>query len=104
MKTVRDLPVQGKRVLVRVDFNVPMENGAVTDDTRVRAALPTIEYLAGQKAQVILISHLGRPKGQPNPKYSLAPAARVLGSLLKKTVAFAPDCVGPAAQDRKSVG
>jgi phosphoglycerate kinase len=75
-----------------------MEKGAITDDTRVRASLPTINYLLGKKARVILISHLGRPKGQVNPKYSLAPVAQHLSQLLKKPVAFAPDCVGPAAE------
>jgi len=98
VKLMKDLAVAGKRVLVRVDYNVPMEKGAITDDTRVRASLPTINYLLGKKARVILISHLGRPKGQVNPKYSLAPVAQHLSQLLKKPVAFAPDCVGPAAE------
>jgi phosphoglycerate kinase len=95
---MKDLAVAGKRVLVRVDYNVPMDKGAVTDDTRMRASLPTINYLLGNKARVILMSHLGRPKGQVNPKYSLAPVAQHLSQLLKKPVAFAPDCVGLAAE------
>ncbi len=97
-KSLKDLTVKDRRVLVRVDFNVPMDKGAVTDDTRVRASLPTLNHLIGAGARVILISHLGRPKGAPNPKYSLAPVAQHLSQLLKKPVAFAPDCVGPAAE------
>ncbi len=99
IKPLQSLSVQGKRVLVRVDYNVPMEKGAVTDDTRIRASLPTLKHLLDQKARVILMSHLGRPKGQPNPKYSLAPVAQHLGQMLKKPVAFAPDCVGAPAEN-----
>lgn len=97
-KTVKDINVKGKKVLVRVDFNVPLKDGVVGDDTRVRAAMPTIQYLLDQGAAVILFSHLGRPKGGPDPKYSLKPVAVHLGKLLGKPVAFAEDCVGPLAE------
>jgi len=98
-KTVEDVDVAEKRVLVRVDFNVPQdETGAITDDRRIRAALPTIEYLIAQNARVILASHLGRPKGGPTPKYSLAPVAERLSQLLGKPVPLAPDSIGPQVQ------
>lgn len=98
-KTVRDLDVAGKKVLVRVDFNVPLnDKGEITDDTRITASLPTIQYLLEQKAAVILMAHLGRPKGQVKPELSLAPVAKHLGKLLGKKSLFAPDCVGEAAQ------
>lgn len=98
-KTVRDLDVAGKKVLVRVDFNVPLnDKGEITDDTRITASLPTIQYLLEQKAAVILMAHLGRPKVQVKPELSLAPVAKHLGKLLGKKILFAPDCVGEAAQ------
>ncbi|HEX7432311.1 MAG TPA: phosphoglycerate kinase [Anaerolineaceae bacterium] len=97
-KTVNDIDVNGKRVLVRVDFNVPIKDGKVGDDTRIRAALPTIEYLLQHGAAVILCSHLGRPKGGPDPKLSLRPVADYLSGLMGKPVAFAEDCVGPATE------
>jgi len=99
INTVKDLDVKSKRVFVRVDFNVPLnENKAVADDTRIRAAIPTIEYLTGKGARVILASHLGRPKGQANEKYSLAPVAAKLGEIMGKPIAFAKDCVGEEAR------
>ncbi|HEX7567738.1 MAG TPA: phosphoglycerate kinase [Anaerolineaceae bacterium] len=97
-KTVRDIDVKGKKVLVRVDFNVPLKDGKVDDGTRVKAALPTIQYLLDHGAAVILCSHLGRPKGGPDPKYSLKPVAEYLSTLMGKPVAFAADCVGPVAE------
>lgn len=97
-KTVRDIDVKGKRVLVRVDYNVPIKDGKVGDDTRIRAAMPTLNYLLEHGAAVILFSHLGRPKGGPDPKYSLKPVAEHLSQLLGKPVAFAEDCVGPVAE------
>lgn len=97
--TIRDVDLKGKRVLVRVDFNVPVENGVITDDTRIRAAVPTIKaILAQQPKSVVLMSHFGRPKGGPDPKYSLAPVAPALAALLGVDVAFAPDAVGEAAE------
>ena len=89
----------GKRVIVRVDFNVPLKDGVITDDGRVRAALPTLHHLIGQGARVIACSHLGRPDGEPNPKYSLEPVAQRLSELLGTPVAFARDTVGTSAQD-----
>ena len=97
-KTVKDIDVKGKKVLVRVDFNVPIKEGKIGDDTRVRAALPTIEYLLKQGAAVILCSHLGRPKGGPDMAFTLRPVAEHLGKLLGKPVKFAEDCVGPKAE------
>jgi phosphoglycerate kinase len=98
-RTIRDLELRGRRVFIRVDFNVPLKNGVIGDDTRVRASLPTIQYAldAGAKV-VVLASHLGRPKGKPNPEMSLKPVAERLADALGRPVAFAEDCVGPAAQ------
>jgi phosphoglycerate kinase len=93
-KTVRDIDLKGKRVLMRVDFNVPMEGGKVTDDKRIKAALPTIKYVLEQGASLILMSHLGRPKGGPDPEFSLKAAADVLAGHLGLPVRMAPDCIG----------
>lgn len=97
-KTVRDVDFSGKRVLVRVDFNVPIKDGKVTDDTRIRAALPTIEYLLKQGASVILFSHLGRPKNGPDPKYSMKPTADYLSGLVSAPVKFVEEAAGPKAK------
>ncbi len=98
--SIRNLDLAGKRVFVRVDFNVPIKNGVIGDDTRIRASIPTIQYALGRgAAAVVLASHLGRPKGQPNPDFSLKPVATRLAELLRKPVAFADDCVGPAAAE-----
>lgn len=98
-KTIEDIDVKGKRVLVRVDFNVPLKEGVVGDDTRIRAALPTIEYLLNHGAAVILCSHLGRPKGGPEAKFSMRPVGEYLSKLLGKPVAFAEDCIGKKAEE-----
>jgi phosphoglycerate kinase len=97
-KTIRDADVRGRRVLVRVDFNVPMDGAAITDDRRIREALPTIRYLLERGAIVVLCSHLGRPKGKPDPAFTLAPVAERLGRLLGRAVPLLPDCVGPQVE------
>ncbi len=97
-KMITDLDVRNKRVLVRVDFNVPLKDGVIKDDTRIQAAIPTIQYLLDHHAAVILASHLGRPKGSPVAEYSLKPVADYLGTLLKAPVKFAEDCIGDQAR------
>jgi len=96
--SIRDLDLRGKRVFIRVDFNVPIKNGAITDDTRITSSLPTVRLALDQGATVILASHLGRPKGKPAPEYSLQPVAARLGDLLKRPVTFASDCIGEPAK------
>lgn len=97
-KTIKDIDVKGKKVLVRVDFNVPMADGNVTDDRRIRAALPTINYVLDNGGSLILMSHLGRPKDEPDPKFSLKAAAARLGELINREVKMMDDCVGPAVE------
>jgi phosphoglycerate kinase len=97
-KTVKDIDLKGKRVFMRVDFNVPMADGKVTDDKRIRAALPTIQYVLDQGASLLLASHLGRPKGSRNPEFSLKAASEALAALLGKPVQMALDCVGPEVE------
>jgi phosphoglycerate kinase len=97
-KTVQDIDLKGKRVIMRVDFNVPMAEGKVTDDKRIKASLPTIKYILEQGASLILMSHLGRPKGGPDPEFSLKAAAEVLAGHLGKPVQMAPDCIGEEVQ------
>lgn len=101
-KTIEDIDVSGKKVLVRVDFNVPIRDGTVGDDTRIQAALPTLEYLLEHKATLILCSHLGRPKGELQPEFSLEPVSERLSQLLKRQVIFAKDCIGPVAEKAAS--
>lgn len=97
-KTVKDIDIKGKRVFMRVDFNVPMAEGKVTDDKRIKAALPTIKYCLEQGASLLLASHLGRPKGGPDPEFSLRAASEVLAGHLGIPVKMAPDCVGPEVE------
>ena len=103
--SIRDLTVEDREVLMRVDFNVPLDEGAITDDTRIEAALPSIRHLIEGGARVVLCSHLGRPKGEPDPRYSLRPVAVRLSELLGKEVSFANDCIGEdAASGRAQLG
>jgi len=99
--SIKDLQLKGQRVFIRVDFNVPLKNGVIGDDTRIKASLPTIQYALGQGATVVLASHLGRPKGKVNPEMSLRPVADRLAQLLGQPVAFATDCVGEQASAAK---
>src|SRR5277367_1629238 len=98
--SIRDLDLTGKRVFIRVDFNVPLERGQVAEDTRIRETIPTIKFAINRGARLILASHLGRPKGKPDPKYSLKPVVARLAELLGKAVVFAADCVGPDAESK----
>ena len=98
--TIEDLDIREKRLFIRVDFNVPLdENQNITDDTRIRSALPTINFAIDSGAKIILASHLGRPKGKPDPKYSLAPVAKRLQRLLDREVTFLTDCIGPEVRE-----
>ena len=101
-KTIEDIDVKGKRVLVRCDFNVPLKDGVITDDKRIRESLPTIKYLVEHGAKVILCSHLGRPKGEFKPEFSMAPVAKRLSELLGKDVALATDVIGDSAHELAS--
>src|SRR2546426_10225840 len=96
--TISDLDLKGKRVFIRVDFNVPLKDAAVTDDTRIRETLPTLRLAIQKGGRLVLASHLGRPKGGPDAKYSLRPAAKKLEELISRPVGFAPDCVGAEAE------
>jgi len=103
--TINELDLRGKRVFIRVDFNVPLKDGVVTDDTRVRETLPTLRLAIQKGGRLVLASHLGRPKGGPDPKYSLAPVAKKLQDLLERNVEFANDCVGADAEGKsKALG
>src|SRR5204862_6096471 len=96
--TIKDLDLKGKRVFIRVDFNVPLKDGVVTDDTRIRETLPTLRLAIEKGGRLVLASHLGRPKGGPEPKYSLRPAAQKLEELLGRPVVFALACVGSGVE------
>src|SRR3977135_3373613 len=98
--TIKELDLRGKRVFLRVDFNVPLKDGAVTDDTRIRETLPTLRLAIEKGARLVLASHLGRPKGSSNEKYSVKPAAKKLEELLGKHIEFSDDCVGPEAESK----
>ncbi len=100
--SITDLDLHAKRVFMRVDFNVPLADGKITDDTRIEASLPSIKYVMQKGGRLILASHLGRPKGKPESKYSLKPVAARLGELLGKPVGFAPDCIGPEVRTKAS--
>ena len=103
--SIRDLELSGKRVFIRVDFNVPLKDGVVTDDTRIRETLPTLRLAIQKGGRLVLASHLGRPKGGPEPKYSLLPAAKKLEQLIERPVRFASDCVGPIPESKsRSLG
>src|SRR5262245_37685176 len=100
--SISDLDLAGKRVFMRVDFNVPIADGKITDDTRIRASLPSIRYVIEKGGRLILASHLGRPKGKPESKYSLKPVAARLSELLRIPVDYAHDCIGPEVQAQAS--
>src|ERR1035437_9026701 len=97
-KTVKDISLKGKRAFVRCDSNVPLDGQTITDDRRIREALPTIKYIVAEGGSAVLASHLGRPKGGPEPKYSLAPVAKRLTELLGQAVKLLPDCIGPEVE------
>src|SRR3954468_23188402 len=96
--SISDIELTGRRVFMRVDFNVPIQDGAITDDARIQAALPSIRYVIEKGGRLILASHLGRPKGKPDLQYTLQPVAKRLSELLGKPVGFAPDCIGAAVE------
>src|SRR5258706_4509142 len=99
--TIKELELRGKRVFIRVDFNVPLKDGVVTDDTRIRETLPTLKLAIEKGGRLVLASHLGRPKGGPDPKYSVQPAARKLQELIGRPVAFELDCDGPVLASQR---